>query len=165
MASSPRDDRNRYECVMPLRGWKTRTVGTDRRKRINRVVEFRLRAAAAAHRVPLNVENIEEHFSLASAIGDEELTQAMPLAIAAVAGVKQSTIGRLIDDAMVLIDDAMVAIERDNQSLKVESARSFCTNLASCNMSRSHSYETFTRCFSVRIRKNAAARHRDKRRV
>ncbi|GEM_PF-2678885 len=37
----------------------------------------------AASRVPLNVENIEELFSLASATGDEELAAAMPLAIAA----------------------------------------------------------------------------------
>ena len=47
------------------------------------MLEFRLRAAAAAHRVPLNVENVEELFSLASASGDEELANAMPLAIAA----------------------------------------------------------------------------------
>jgi hypothetical protein len=61
--------------------------GQDGREReqeaIDRVLEFRLRAAAAAHRVPLNVENIEELFSLASASGDEELAAAMPLAIAA----------------------------------------------------------------------------------
>lgn len=50
---------------------------------IRRVFEFRLKAAAAAHRFQLNIENVEELFSLASASGDPELAEAMPLAIAA----------------------------------------------------------------------------------
>ena len=50
---------------------------------IERVLDFRLRAAAAAYRIPLDVENIEQLFSLASASGDPELDDAMPLAIAA----------------------------------------------------------------------------------
>ncbi|MDO8433937.1 MAG: SIR2 family protein [Candidatus Binatus sp.] len=50
---------------------------------IERVLEFRIRAAAAAHRVPLNIENVEELFSLASASGDKKLADSMPLAIAA----------------------------------------------------------------------------------
>lgn len=50
---------------------------------IERVLDFRLQAAAAAYRVPIDVENVEELFSLVSASGDRELVQAMPLAIAA----------------------------------------------------------------------------------
>ncbi len=50
---------------------------------IERVLEFRLRAAAAGYRIPLELENVEELFSLASAKGGEELAQAMILAIAA----------------------------------------------------------------------------------
>jgi hypothetical protein len=49
---------------------------------IARVLNFRRSAAAAAHRVPINVENIEELFSLASASGDRDLARALPLAIA-----------------------------------------------------------------------------------
>jgi hypothetical protein len=64
--------------------WLEGQNGREREQEaISRVLEFRLRAGAAAHRVPLNVENIEELFSLASATGDQELAQAMPLAIAA----------------------------------------------------------------------------------
>jgi hypothetical protein len=50
---------------------------------IERVLEFRLRAAAAAYRVPLNVENVEELFSLASASAGEGLAEDMALGIAA----------------------------------------------------------------------------------
>ena len=55
----------------------------DELNAISRVLDFRLKAAAAAHRVPLNVENVEDLFSLASANGDPALAEAMPLAIAA----------------------------------------------------------------------------------
>jgi len=47
------------------------------------VLDFRLKAAAAAYRVPLNVENIEELFSLASATDRPELSDHVTLAIAA----------------------------------------------------------------------------------
>jgi len=64
--------------------WLEGQAGRQRElEAISRVLEFRLRAAAAASRVPLNVENIEELFSLASATDDQELAAAMPLAIAA----------------------------------------------------------------------------------
>lgn len=64
--------------------WLEMQGGREREQiAIGRVLEFRLRAAAASHRVPLNVENVEELFSLASASGDEELANAMPSAIAA----------------------------------------------------------------------------------
>ncbi len=64
--------------------WLEGQAGRQRElEAISRVLEFRLRAAGAASRVPLNVENIEELFSLAAATGDKELAEAMPLAIAA----------------------------------------------------------------------------------
>jgi hypothetical protein len=50
---------------------------------ISRILEFRLKAAAAAHRVPLDVENVEELFSLVSAGGGERLAEDMAWAIAA----------------------------------------------------------------------------------
>lgn len=50
---------------------------------IEQVLAFRLRASAAGYRIPLELENVEELFSLASANGGEELAQAMILAIAA----------------------------------------------------------------------------------
>lgn len=50
---------------------------------IERVLEFRLKAAAAAYRVPLDVENVEELFSLAAASTREKLTKDVTLAIAA----------------------------------------------------------------------------------
>jgi hypothetical protein len=64
--------------------WLEKQGGRDRElKAMALLLEFRLKAAAAAHRVPLDVENIEELFSLASASGNKELTNALPLAIAA----------------------------------------------------------------------------------
>jgi hypothetical protein len=72
--------------------WLEGQSGREREQEaISRVLEFRLRAAAAAHRVPLNVENVEELFSLASASGSEELAEAMPLAIAATLDYAQKT--------------------------------------------------------------------------
>jgi hypothetical protein len=50
---------------------------------IERVLDFRLKASAAAYRVPLDVENIEELFSLASASGSAELSDQVTVAIAA----------------------------------------------------------------------------------
>jgi hypothetical protein len=50
---------------------------------IERMLDFRLKASAAAYRVPLDVENIEELFSLASASGSAELSDQVTLAIAA----------------------------------------------------------------------------------
>jgi hypothetical protein len=58
----------------------------DRREEveaIESVLDFRLRAASASYRVPLDVENIEELFSLASASGSTELSDQVTLAIAA----------------------------------------------------------------------------------
>lgn len=76
-----KDFTNRMRDAAP---WLEAQASREREQEaISRVLEFRLRAAAAAHRVPLNVENIEELFSLASASGDEELAKAVPLAIAA----------------------------------------------------------------------------------
>jgi hypothetical protein len=50
---------------------------------IAEVLRFRLRAAAASHRIPLDVENIETLFSLASVHSPSPLEEALPLAIAA----------------------------------------------------------------------------------
>lgn len=47
------------------------------------VLRFRLRAAAAAHRVPINLENIEHLFSLGIATPDAGLDAALPSAICA----------------------------------------------------------------------------------
>jgi hypothetical protein len=58
---------------------------------ISRVLEFRLKAAAAAHRVPLNVESVEELFSLASASAGADLAEEMAWAIAATLDFARST--------------------------------------------------------------------------
>ena len=50
---------------------------------IKSVLDFRVKAAAAAYRVPLNFENIEELFSLASASSRLELSDHITTAIAA----------------------------------------------------------------------------------
>jgi len=53
------------------------------RMAISKVFEFRLKAAAAAYRAKLNVENIEELFSLASALEGESASEYISTAIAA----------------------------------------------------------------------------------
>src|SRR5438270_6443857 len=53
------------------------------RNAIQEVFEFRKKAAAAANRTTLNVENIEELFSLASAIEGGNDSEYIPTAIAA----------------------------------------------------------------------------------
>ena len=67
--------------------WLEKQEGREGREReiraIENVLDFRLRAAAAAYRVPLNVENVEDLFSLASASARKTLAEDMPLAIAA----------------------------------------------------------------------------------
>jgi len=55
----------------------------DEREAIREVLEFRLRASAAAYRVPLNVDNIEDLFSLAAASDSLTLSESMTTAIAA----------------------------------------------------------------------------------
>jgi len=69
---------------------------------IESVLEFRLKAAAAAYRVPLDVENIEELFSLASASGSAELSDQVTLAIAATLDFCDST-GRAMDQNRVSV--------------------------------------------------------------
>ena len=66
-------------------------------KAIERVLEFRLRAAAAAHRIPLNVENVEELFSLASATAGEKLAEDMAWAIAATLDYARNTAPHLAE--------------------------------------------------------------------
>ena len=65
---------------------------------INRVLRFRLEATAAAYRIPLDVDNVEELFSLASAGGDGDLMQKMPLAIAATLDYARHVALPLTDD-------------------------------------------------------------------
>lgn len=78
--------------------WLETKGGREREiQAIESVLEFRLQAAAAAYRVPIDVENIEELFSLVSASGDRELVQAMPLAIAATLDYAQTTAPSVIE--------------------------------------------------------------------
>ena len=58
---------------------------------VENVLDFRLKAAAAACRVSFNAENIEELFSLASASGNNVLAADMPLAIAATLDFAKNT--------------------------------------------------------------------------
>lgn len=72
---------NRMRDAAP---WLEEQGGRDReRKAIERVLAFRLTAAAAAYRVPIDVEDVEQLFSLASASGREQIAEDMALAIAA----------------------------------------------------------------------------------
>jgi len=72
--------------------WLEEQDGREReRQAIDRVLKFRLSAAGAAYRVPLNVENVEELFSLASASGGKQLTEDMTLAIAATLDYARNT--------------------------------------------------------------------------
>lgn len=61
---------------------KNRKIEADA---IAKVLEFRKEAASAAYRIKINLENIEELFSLASASGDKDnnLSEAIRIAIAA----------------------------------------------------------------------------------
>jgi hypothetical protein len=64
--------------------WLQEQKGREREiTAIENVLDFRLRAAAAAYRVPLDVENVEDLFSLASASARKTLAEDMALAIAA----------------------------------------------------------------------------------
>lgn len=53
------------------------------RKAVEKVLEFRREAASAAHRVSLNLENIEDLFSLAAASSSSIVSSSVPIAIAA----------------------------------------------------------------------------------
>src|SRR5882672_7813554 len=58
--------------------WLAEQGGRDKEvDAIEEVLDFRLRAAGAAYRTPIDVENVEELFSLASARGGESLAQNM----------------------------------------------------------------------------------------
>ncbi len=68
---------------------------------IARVLQFRLEASGAAYRVPLDVDNVEELFSLASAGGDDKLVQQMTLAIAATLDFARTVAKPLTEDRPV----------------------------------------------------------------
>jgi hypothetical protein len=64
-------------------GWLERNGRSDEATAVKEVMDFRLRIARAGARVPLDLDNIEEVFSLASATGDVSLSRSAALAIAA----------------------------------------------------------------------------------
>jgi len=68
---------------LPGRASTSRWDLKDETEAIRTVLEFRRQAGSAAERVPLNLENIEELFSLAAATGDVDLNRSAALAIAA----------------------------------------------------------------------------------
>jgi hypothetical protein len=63
--------------------WLERAGQARELEAVKTVLAFRRRAAGAAYRVNVNVDNIEELFSLASAGPGDELSDAVPLAICA----------------------------------------------------------------------------------
>lgn len=63
--------------------WITKQGRTAEAQAIERVLAFRLKAAAASYRTPLDPDNVEELFSLASAEGQQMLDEDMRRAIAA----------------------------------------------------------------------------------
>ncbi len=63
--------------------WLHNEKREEEAKAVERIIQFRLEAAAAAYRAHVNIENIEELFSLASAWKGNELTNQMTTAIAA----------------------------------------------------------------------------------
>lgn len=62
-------------------GWLEKSGYSPESKAVREVLKFRKDAASAAHRVDIDVENIEELFSLASASGDDALARNIALAI------------------------------------------------------------------------------------
>src|SRR5262245_36916206 len=74
------------DCFSRMGDWIAR-LSRQRREQelasIKEVLEFRLRGASAAYRTSLDLENVEELFSLVSAMGPFSLTAHMQRAIAA----------------------------------------------------------------------------------
>ncbi|MGO8792855.1 MAG: SIR2 family protein [Terriglobia bacterium] len=73
---------------------------------IKSVLDFRAEAAAAAYRVPLDLENIEELFSLASASGSTHLSEEVTRAIAATIDYCHATGPRLSPIFVTRLADA-----------------------------------------------------------
>src|SRR5260221_8861747 len=71
--------------------WLYRNGRTQEAEAIGRVFEFRLRAAGAAYRAQIDLENIEDLFSLASAAESEASADYMTTAIAATIDVARLT--------------------------------------------------------------------------
>ena len=69
-------------AVRDAHEWLVSNGRADEARSIEKVLDYRLRAASAAYRVPLDLENIEELFSLAAA-STEKLTDDICTAIAA----------------------------------------------------------------------------------
>jgi hypothetical protein len=70
--------------------WLVANGRTAEAAAIQNVLEFRLTSASAAYRIPIDLENIEELFSLASAAGDA-LARDIRIAIAATLDFSSST--------------------------------------------------------------------------
>ena len=63
-------------------GWLEGNGRSNEATAVKAVLDFRLRIARAGARVPLDLDNIEEVFSLASATGDVSLSRSAALAMA-----------------------------------------------------------------------------------
>lgn len=63
--------------------WLYKEKREEEAQAVERIIQFRLQAAGAAYRAHINIENIEELFSLASAWNGNNLTEHMTTAIAA----------------------------------------------------------------------------------
>lgn len=71
--------------------WLESNNRTKEAQAIADVLDFRLQAASAAYRVKLDLENIEELFSLASASASKGLAKKIQFAIAATLDYRLST--------------------------------------------------------------------------
>ena len=86
---------------------------------IRKVFEFRLRAAGAAYRTHIDVDNIEELFSLASASEVEGAVDHLTLAIAATIDVARSTIAtpECVVGERIVVDEVGGWTKRDIKHL------------------------------------------------
>ena len=75
-------------------GWLEGHGRSNEATAVKAVLDFRLRIARAGARVPLDLDNIEEVFSLASATGDVSLSRSAALAIAATLDFAGATLAR-----------------------------------------------------------------------
>lgn len=87
--------------------WFTAERRTAEVQAIENVLTFLQNAASAAHRTQIDVENVEELFSLASAVGGDALHKDMTLAIAATLDFCRNTgVARRPRPAIAVRDDA-----------------------------------------------------------
>lgn len=72
---------NFLQVMREAHPWLVQTGRKRSAESIERVLEFRLRAAAASYRINIDVENVEHLFSLASSVDDIRLADAVPVAL------------------------------------------------------------------------------------